>query len=517
MAACQWDWEARGSGRWVKDQVVFNSQEDLVVDLLDLEQSHVDQGRLGAHDSGPVVEGEFPTGVAGRASAQVASVLAALEERGVDVLVQPIEAPRAVLEKGSTVLAIPSDWVVQAPDLEPLQVQSPPSLTDSLASGAAAVQVPGVEDTKALYRQVGVASLRAFSETESNFSDREVLYKVHRVAGKDSIDLATRQLEHFAARMTNKTWGLTSDSPGSPEPWKAPGRLANQSDVVDRLVDKAAAVDARLLTGAAAQSADRTFSERRVADRAVERLSVHLDRLSAAGMNIEKQETPAVIYRPDSRLVKDQRDSAQGPAQDLVVVPQAALDRRQSMPSLIDAHSQVHAAVARAVGHPARADRQSAVTLGRAERGVEVPQQRLVLAHKRESAHLSASVAQQMTKSWRHRAPDPAAAAPIAVLDKKELAALRSSERWVRKADVAPSRPAAGAPAPAAERTRQPVPAIGRGQPPVQFTPAARGRGQQPVQSTHAVVRPEVRPPTVPAAGRNRVAPIQGPIGSPGR
>ena len=504
VAACQWDWEARGAGRWVKDQVVFTSLDDVVVELLDLEQTHVDQGRLAGYDSGPAVEGELPTGAEGRASAQISSVLAALEERGVRVRAEPIDAPRAVLDRGSTVLSVPSDWVVAAPDLEPLETVDVPSLTDKLGSGAAALQVPGVDDTRELYRQVGVASLRAYGEVESNFSDREVLYKVHRLAGKYSVELATRQLEHFAERMTNKTWGLTSDASGSPAKWEAPGSLASQTQSVDRLVDRAAAVDARLVTSSAAQSADRTFNERRVAERAVDRLAGQIDRLSAAGMDIRLTEAKAPSYQPDSRLVKDQRDPEKGPARDSVVIPTAALDRRQPLCRLVDAHVQVHAVVARAVGHPARADRQSAVTLARVQDGAAVRPERQAQAVKREAAHVNAYVAQQITKSWRQHGVERLPAGPVPDLDKKDLAVLRRSERWVKQADVAP----AGSVAPkltVPQPLRTPERVV------------SRTRTQQPAQPTHAVVRPEVSAPAVPAGGRRRIAPIQGPISTPGR
>ena len=353
-----WGWEMR--------EDVTATSAALLADVLALQVEHERDGRLAPD----LTSNLSPAAAqADRAAAAAVDVLSALESRGVWVEFDAVEVPECQLDRDGTRVVLPETWRVEPDDYVALESDREVSDLDRLASGALKLDLADGEPTRELYRAVGVASLRVLSSGETSFDGAVALDKVRSIAGADAVQLDQRRLDHFAARSADASWGRSPVLSGSQEPWRAPGQLSTQSEVLDDMLDRAAGVDVRVLTHLAARQADAHFRVRDCARDSVQRLSEAVERLPEQGLHVAVEPAGVVAYKPDSRSLVKQRDPAAGSPADRVRVPEALLDSRQPVPQLIAGQRGFYEAVAAASGHPGRKERADAVTVARALSG----------------------------------------------------------------------------------------------------------------------------------------------------
>ena len=366
---------------WQMAQDVHRNPAQVVSDVLQVQQSHELSGRLSPDLTGSLSAVEAQSQ---RAAAAVVDVLSALEKRGVWVEFQPVDQPQASLEADSTGIVLPERWRSQPAGYQPLESDIEVSDLERLASGALELRLPDLDATRDVYRAAGMASYRVVTAGEVGFSGDHVLEKVRDQLGSSQVELDRRRLEHFASRMADSSWGRVPEVSGSPKPWTAPGRVASQSEVLDDLLDRAAGVEARVVTSLAARQADSHFRLRELARSSVERFAVAVDRVPAAGLVVQKAPAGQVAYQPDARSLPVQRNAATGPPEDRVVLPKPLLDHRQPAPQSLDGQRRFYEAVVAAAGHPGRRERADAVTVARSLAGRDVPPARLEAASRRE-------------------------------------------------------------------------------------------------------------------------------------
>ena len=461
VGGCTWDWtlkqpsapsSAPDSGRSGGDAAVQPASEDpppppywgwkmsedvhvntaeLLSDVLAVQEAHELAGRLSPDLTGgvPPVEAQ-----AQRAAAAVVDVLSALEKRGVWVEFQPVDQPQACLEAASTGIVLPDRWRSEPPGYQPLDSDVEVSDLERLASGALELRLPDLEATRDVYRTAGMASYRVVTAGEVGFAGDDVLEKVRGQVGASEVELDRRRLEHFASRMADSSWGRLPEVSGSPEPWTAPGRVASQTEVLDDLLDRAAAVEARVVTGLAARQADSHFRLRELSRSSVEQLVVAVNRVPAAGLVVQKASAGQVAYQPDARTVPLQRSAAAGPPQDRVVVPKPLLDRRQPAPQLLDGQKRFYAAVVAASGHPGRRERADAVTVARSLAGRDVAPARLQAASKREQVLVGACVRDRLTATWGKHLVDAAGVSKAMPETPGHAKRFAQARRWTRTA-----------------------------------------------------------------------------------
>ena len=471
VAGCSWDWSMDYGGSWKMDQDVFTSQSDLVADALELESTFERSGRLVPLD--PTANG--PAVALDRAQAHVVAVLSALETRGVEVYFESVPSPMANLEGDTPAVVLPERWREPAPGLPEFDAGAGVSALDRLASGADRLAFAGPADTKDLFHEIGIVSMTALSHSETGFASRDALQTVRDIAGDDAVQLRLRQLEHFSTRMTASTWGQAPPA-GSSTPWKAPGQLAHQTERLDQLLERAAGVEARVLTQVAARQADRRHYLQQQAGRAVEQLSQHIDGLRASGVDVKSTQRANPAYVPDERTLPRQRDRAQ-PSQDRIEHGPALVDARVPPRQLLVQHREFHQAVAQAVGHPSRIERQAATVVARHAAGRPVSDLQLQKATRAEAALCGAYAADRLKHSWS--APVVAAAQAKAPPELQPSQAKRFAQlsRWSREQAHAPSAP------PVQRQLSAPARAV---------PPERSGRGRLPAAQALSV---PVRPP----------------------
>ena len=279
-----------------------------------------------------------------------------------------------------------------------------------------------------------MASYRVVTAGEVGFSRDDVLEKVRGQLGSSEVELDRRRLEHFASRMADSSWGRLPEVSGSPKPWTAPGRVASQTEVLDDLLDRAAGVEARVVTTLAARQADSHFRLRELARSSVERFAVAVARVPAAGLVVQKAPDGQVAYQPDVRSVPVQRNAAAGPPQDRVVVPKQLLDHRQPAPQSLDGQRRFYEAVVAASGHPGRRERADAVTVARSLAGRDVAPARLEAASRREQVLVGACVRDRLTATWGKHLVDAAGVSKALPETPGHAKRFAEARRWTRTA-----------------------------------------------------------------------------------
>ena len=289
-----------------------------------------------------------------------------------------------------------------------------------------------------------MASYRVVTAGEVGFSRDDVLEKVRGQLGSSEVELDRRRLEHFASRMADSSWGRLPEVSGSPKPWTAPGRVASQTEVLDDLLDRAAGVEARVVTTLAARQADSHFRLRELARSSVERFAVAVARVPAAGLVVQKAPDGQVAYQPDVRSVPVQRNAAAGPPQDRVVVPKQLLDHRQPAPQSLDGQRRFYEAVVAASGHPGRRERADAVTVARSLAGRDVAPARLEAASRREQVLVGACVRDRLTATWGKHLVDAAGVSKALPETPGHAKRFAEARRWTRTATTSlPGQPVA--------------------------------------------------------------------------
>ena len=495
---------------WKLRRDIETTPAQLYAQVVRVEAHHERTGRLPHSLTSP----DDPLACqAERAAAAVVDSLSALEGRGAEVSFGHVDAPEARLDADRTTLVLPSSWVTAPEDFEPLSSDIDVSDLDRLASGALELRLPGVAETRQLYAEVGWAATRVVDPAETAFADDKALTVARQAAGDQVWRLDTRRMEHFAARMTDAAWGRSAAVPGSTEQWRAPGQLKAQTEAVDDVLDRKAAVDQRVLTTLGARQADQHFRIRECARSSAERVIEAVRRLPDAGLQLGS-DPGFVRYEPDTRSLKLQRDPSAGGPADRVNVPPAALDARQPATQLLDAHCRFYESVAAASGHPGRGERADAVTVARAIAGKPVPQDRLDQAVSREKALVGACVRDRLSASWRRDLIEAAGVVDAPPVTAGHAQRFARARRWTRTSTTAPEQQAVRAVArtgPArspSARSVAPASAVPAGKARVHVPPAAASspppRVAQPAKPGRAApVRPAAaapRRPLVPPA-----------------
>ena len=486
---------------------VETTPAQLMADVVRIEAAHERAGRLSPSLTSPADPLECQ---AARAAAAVVDTLSALESRGAEVSFGAVEAPEARLDPDRTTLVLPSSWSSVPDDFEPLSSDLDVSDLDRLASGALELQVPGVEQTRQLYTEVGWAATRVVDARETGFGDDKTLSAARQAAGPEVWQLDTRRMEHFAARMTDAAWGRAASVAGSTVAWRAPGPLAAQTEALDDVLDRKAAVDQRVVTTLGARQGDQHFRIRQCAEDSVARVAEAVRRLPDAGLQTESGPGP-VRYEPDTRTLPVQRDRSAGPPADRVNVPDAALDARQPATQLLDAHCRFYEGVAAASGHPGRTERADAVTVARAISGKPVSQERIDEAVSREKALVGACVRDRLSASWRRDLIEAAGVVDAPPVTPGHAERFAQARRWTRTATTAPAQALVKGVARAqpASRTRA------RGVAPVPAAPSAAGRVRVPPAKT--VVAPQPAQPGRGAPVRPAPPPARRPLVPPAK
>ena len=467
---------------WKLRKDVETTPAELLAAVVRVEAAHERDGRL----TRSLTSAADPLDCqARRAAAAVVDTLSALESRGAEVGFGDVGAPEARLDADRTTLVLPSSWASVPEDFEPLSSDIDVSDLDRLASGALELNLPGVEQTRQLYTEVGWAATRVVDPRETGFAGDKPLSAAREAAGTEVWRLDNRRMEHFAARMTDAAWGRAAAVAGSTEPWRAPGRLQAQTEAVDDVLDRQAAVDQRVVTTLGARQGDQHFRIRSCAEASVARVAEAVRQLPAAGLQVDS--APGFVrYEPDTRTLPVQRDASAGEPQDRVNVPVAALDARQPATQLLDAHCRFYESVAAASGHPGRSERADAVTVARAVAGKPVSEERLDEAVSREKALVGACVRDRLGASWRRDLIEAAGVVDASPVTAGHAQRFAQARRWTRAATTAP----ADAPARGVVRAQPASRAAGRPAGPPPAVPAAAGRAHVPPAPGAAVPQP---------------------------
>ena len=445
---------------WKLRKDVETTPAQLVAAVVGVEAAHERAGRLSPSLTSAAAPLECQ---AQRAAAAVVDTLSALESRGAEVGFGDVDAPEARLDPDRTTLVLPSSWASVPEDFEPLSSDIDVSDLDRLASGALELRLPGVDQTRQLYTEVGWAATRVVDPGETSFAGDKTLSVAREAAGSEVWRLDNRRMEHFAARMTDAAWGRASAVAGSTEPWRAPGQMRAQTEAVDDVLDRKAAVDQRVVTTLGARQGDQHYRIRSCAEMSVARVAEGVRRLPAAGLQVDS-EPGFVRYEPDNRTLPVQRDRSAGPPADRINVPEAALDARQPATQLLDAHCRFYESVAAASGHPGRSERADAVTVARAIAGKPVSQERLDEAVSREKALVGACVRDRLGASWRRDLIEAAGVVDAPPVTSGHAQRFAHARRWSRAATTAPG--------------DAPAQTVARGQPAPR--PPARSAGPAP-------------------------------------
>ena len=515
-AGADFQWTMQYGGSWKLRDAAPVPQTHLLAHVCELERRAETAGRLVPLDTGPGAQ----RAVAARAASATVDVLSVLASRGVEVSFAPVEQTQVTRGDGRLQLSIPETWRGPAAGeaVEPLSATQPLSALDRLASGADTFAPP---DRAALsdlyYRGVGVASAHVLSSGEIAFTMSDTLDRV-RSAAPDPAVLNRRQLEHFAARMTAAAYGESAPA-GADTAFAAPRGFAAQAETLDRLLDREAAVEARVLQSAAAVHADAGFAVKQAAERSVATLKRDLDAFDAAGVPVRLVDGPELAYRPDPRSWTEQRAAGSRPA-DALEVPERLLDARQPARALVEGHARVYEAVSLATGHPQRANRLQALAVLHAQAGARVAPQVLARAREAEQAIARAYARRQLAVSWRRDVLNATSVSPPPPLTRAAAARLAVLTRWSRETGRV-----ASLPAPQSQRelpsraNRHERPAVDRSGPPSlsAAVPLARSVASAPRRLSPAApsVSAPARPPallpqrgTAPAMPLRRHSPV---------